>query len=450
MRLAMDQTPKSPKYIRYLGGVGSGKTMIGCITVLSWAVMYPGDYLIGRQFFPELRDTTLKAFLDICPKELIVEHRVADAIVRIKSAGGKVSNILFRAMEDPDKHRSLNLNGFYLDESSQMTEAAFWLLTTRLRGKYIRKGILTTNSDGRSWGWRLFVQKGFSEDPEAKAMFHNIKAPSTENVHLPADYIDSMLKTYSDERRRREIEADEDAFEGAVYPEFRQDTHVVQPFRIPDDWTRVVGADAGFTNPACWLWGAVDFDGNIYLYREYYEKEKLIEDVCKDVVKLNAGDKLEGVYIDPSVRAVRSQTGNSDWDTYLDHLPRNIALYPAKNEVHTGIDRVKMYMKVNEVTNRPKLYIFNTCKNLLNELGEYKWEPLSSGQAERKNEKEAPRKYKDHACDAMRYLIMSRPELPSRSDQTKKIRELPTLEGSVQRELHAKRNPGPKDPLADF
>src|SRR3990167_1293819 len=126
--------PNEFKYVAYVGGVGSGKTLIGCITVLSWAVMYPGDYLVCRQFFPELKMTTYKTFLDICPPELIVENRIADMVIRIKGIDGKISNVYFRPSEEPDKFRSLNLTGYFLDEANQISEEAFMLLQGRLRG----------------------------------------------------------------------------------------------------------------------------------------------------------------------------------------------------------------------------------------------------------------------------------------------------------------------------
>jgi hypothetical protein len=394
------QVPLFSNYVTADGSVhhNSGKTMIGCITMLTLAVMYEGDYLIGRQFYPELRDTTLKTFLELCPPELIIEHRVADAIVVLRNAKGTKSSILFRALEDPDKLRSLNLNAFYIDESCQASEAAFLLLQGRLRGRFVRKGFLTTNSDGRSWGWRYFVQKGMFKDEESKKLFLDIRAPSTENVHLPDGYVDTMLKTWSQERIDREINADEDSFEGAVYSEFRRDTHVIKPFRIPDDWKRVVGADHGFRNPAAFIWGAIDYDGNIYLYKEYYEKEKLIEEICKDVVRLNGDDAIEGIWIDPSIKATRGQTGLSDWHTYCEHLPKKFALYSANNDVAPGIDRVKSYLKINEKTKRPSLYIFDTLTHLLDEIGEYRWDPMSEVRSNSNNFKEQPRKYKDHAC----------------------------------------------------
>lgn len=424
--LAMD--PNGPKFIRYCGGIGSGKSVIGCMTVLAWALQYPGDYLIGRQFFPELRDTTLKTFLELCPKELIVEYRVADSIVRVKSSGGQVSNVFFRHLEEPDKHRSMNLNGFYIDESSQTSEVAFLLLQGRLRGKYVRKGIMTTNSAGHDFGWRYFVKQDMFKSEEAKRQFYNIKAPSTENVHLPDGYVSTMLETWSEDRVRREIMADEDSFEGAIFSEFRRDLHVVKPFRIPDEWTKLVGCDHGFKNPAAWIWGAVDYNGDIYIYREFYESGWLIEEIVRGfnregvikpgVLKMMTGpdgqlEKIDAAYIDPSTRAVKGQTGSSDWDYYIDYLPKTFPLMLAKNDVAPGIDRIKTYLKPSPTTGKPSLYIFDSCKNLIEEMTNYQYEELPVGQVGKKNEKESPKKVNDHACFSADTLVLTeRGEVP--------------------------------------
>jgi phage terminase large subunit len=89
----------SSKYVAYVGGIGSGKSLIGCVVMLMLAVLYPGDYLICRQFLPELKITTYKQFIDICPPELIAEHRMADMMIKIKAAGGKTSNVYFRQLK---------------------------------------------------------------------------------------------------------------------------------------------------------------------------------------------------------------------------------------------------------------------------------------------------------------------------------------------------------------
>lgn len=440
------------KYILYAGGVGSAKTTIGCLTTLALAIMYPGDYLVCRQFLPELKLTTLKTFLALCPKELIVENRVADGIVRIKSAGGKISDVIFRGLDEPDKHRSLNLNAAYIDESSQVSYEAFLLLQSRLRGKHVRKIYMTTNPAGHDWQHRLFVKQD-NIAPAGRKHFKLIKAPSTENVFLPKGYVESMLTTYSKERIEREVMASFDAFQGQIFSEFRADVHVIPPFSIPQEWTKFVGLDHGFVNPACAIWCAMDYDGTVFAYREFYQSGFIIEEICKGNVKtgdsglirLNSTDKIEGIWVDPSTKAERGK--GSDFLSYLDHLPKEWPLVPANNSVTSSIDRIQELLKINPKTGKPRLFVFNSCPNLVEQIVQYRWKELSAGLSATQNQKEEPVKKDDHAVDALRYAIMSRPEEPKIADLNAKRRQAPTLTGSILREMHEiKKGTGVKDP----
>lgn len=455
------------KYIRYVGGIGSGKSLIGCITVLSCAILHEGDYLIGRQFMPELRDTTYKTFLDICPPELIVEHRVADAIVKLRTVDGGVANIYFRGLEDADKLRSMNLNLFYIDEANQVSEYAFMLLQGRLRGKWWRKGLITQNSGGHDWSWRWFVKQDMFSKEATKAKFLNIVAPSTENHHLPEGYIETMMDTWSEDRILRELMANEDAFEGMVYSEFRQDVHVIKPFAIPDTWKRIVGADHGFRNPAAWIWGAVDPDDNVYIYREFYKREWSVDEIVKGkkdkfsgkrvepgVLHLMKKEKIDGIYIDPSTDSMTGKKGGTIYEEYLDLLPGKYALLKAKNKKEPGINKVKQYLKVNATTKKPQIFFFNTCVSLIDEICTYQYAELPVTQRGKQNEKEEPKKVNDHACDALRYLIMSRPEaFEDRDDWYEKNNvKYGSIEGHLHRDLESAKGETAQepDPFGDY
>lgn len=431
------------KYIAYIGGIGSGKTLIGCVTVLGWAVMYPGTYLICRQFYPELKDTTMRTFFEICPQELIVDRKVAESSVTIRAVGG-TSTILFRPLEEPDKLRSLNLSGFYIDEGAQVSEEAFLLLQGRLRHqKGLRKGIITSNSGGHDYLFRWFFKKDHITSQAVKDMFHLIKAPSTENKHLPDGYVQMMYDTWTPERIEREINASFDAYEGAIFPEFRRDINVVKPFKIPANWVKSVGADHGFRSPASWIWGAVDEDANLYIYREFYEKEWIIEEICKTGAKgrlsayhrMQKGEEIQAVHIDPSTKARRGEHGKSDFDIYRSHLPDHIALIPAKNGVTASIDLLRWYFKPDLLKGKPKIFIFDTCPNLIEEIVNYRYQELSAGSAGKKTAKEAPVKVDDHAVDALRYLVMSLPDPRKPMEDPYKKIKYQSLEGRLYRDL---------------
>ena len=62
----------------------------------------------------------------------------------------------------------------------------------------------------------------------------------------------------------------------------------------------------------------------------------------------------------------------------------------ANNDIDEGI------RAVNEALASGKLTISPDCVNLLRELSAYEWNPLTG----------KPRKVNDHACDALRYLVM--------------------------------------------
>lgn len=459
-RLFLDVTldPNKSKFIAYIGGVGSGKTLCGCIAILTQAIMHPGDYLICRLYLPELKITTLKTFLEVCPKELIIEHRIADGIIRLKSRNG-ISTIIFRGLEEPDKLRSLNLSGFYIDEANQVSENAFMLLQGRLRGNGLRKGILTSNPKGHDYLYRWFVKQDHIKSEKGRQDYFLIKAPSTENIHLPDGYVQSMMEAWSDERVQREIMASFDSFEGMVYPEFRRDVHVIKPFVIPKEWTRIIGIDHGYRNPACWLWAAVDYDDNIYVYREFYHNELTIKEICHGkkedgivgVVALSKGERISGAFIDPSTNHVRS--GNeSDFSVYREHLPGDFPLTLANNSVETGIDRIKSYLKVNPITNKPSVFIFDTCYNLLEEISKYRYQELKESRVGKANEKELPLKVDDHAMDAWRYLMMSRPERPIKTiNLEEKFKDKGfTAEYYLQKELQNIKKPKSKDPFQDY
>jgi PBSX family phage terminase large subunit len=408
--------PNGPEFIAYYGGYGSGKSLVLCVINIMWGVLFGGEYIISRQFMPELRRTTMKLFKELLPKELLIEERIADAQFRIRSAKGEAL-FHFVGLDEPGKLDSLTLDGVSIDEASQTSEEALLKLQGRIRGKKgLRKILLVGNPKGHDFVYKYFIKQDcFTEfkDPISKKMvtveqqrrkYRMIVAPSTENVHLPPNYVAQMLQSYSPERIQRDIMGSFDAFQGQVYTEFRRDVHVIKGFRIPDDWTKFIGLDHGYVNPCAIVWVAVDYDGNLYAYREMYKREWKIDEIVngnKDtgehgIVGLSKGEKIEGIWIDPSTKADRGK--ESDYTTYLENLPKNISLLPANNSVSTGIDRVKQYMRVNERTGRPRLYIFDSCSNLIDELIKYRWEELAPGSENKKNNKEAPVKKDDHAC----------------------------------------------------
>ena len=71
------------------------------------------------------------------------------------------------------------------------------------------------------------------------------------------------------------------------------------------------------------------------------------------------------------------------------------------------------YLKVQQ-SGRPRLQIFNTCPNLIRELQSI---PL-----DKNNPEDVDTHAPDHAYDALRYLIMSRPRITDPIQQFRNLR----------------------------
>ena len=83
-----------------------------------------------------------------------------------------------------------------------------------------------------------------------------------------------------------------------------------------------------------------------------------------------------------------------------------------KNRIQGKI-QVHEFLKIKE-NGRPRLQIFNTCPNLIRELQSI---PLS-----KTNPEDVDTHASDHAYDALRYLIMSRPKINDPLSQMRYLR----------------------------
>lgn len=465
--------PNGPENIAYFGGYGSGKSLILCIANIVQGVLFGGEYVIARQYMPELRRTTMKLFHTLLPPELIVDKKDAIAETTIKSQKG-TATFYFVGLDEPDKLDSLTLDGASIDEASQTTEEAFLKLQGRLRGlKGLRKILLVGNPKGHDYVYRSFIsQKDFVDfyhptlkkvitADEQRSKYKIIIAPSTENHFLTPDYLQKMFSSYSKERQQRDIYGSFDSFEGQVYHEFNRAEHVVRPFKIPPNWKRHIRMDAGFRNPAVVLFFAISPDGEVYVYREWYKREHLISEIIngdkrKKLVGFTEGlgktSSFETAKIDPSVNKRNGKDGTTEYSEYLRHWPEWLPpLQLAKNQVQAGIDRVKLYLKVHPRLKKPSLYIFDTCQNLLEEISTYKYPELKANQVGTKAEHENPVKVDDHALDCLRYMILDLPTpYTLELDEADRHKKFSNVEIQFQDTLQALKGPKDnKDPFND-
>ena len=218
------------------------------------------------------------------------------------------------------------------------------------------------------------------------------------------DYL-VMLSSLPEVQRKQFLEGDWTAFEDCAFPEFDILRHIVDPFEIPRNWHRFRTCDWGYSSYACCLWIAIDFDNNLWVYRELYTKRITADLFAKKVLEAEEGEYIRYGVLDSSTWAKRGDVGPSIAETMIregckwrpsDRSPRSRVA--GKLELHKRLS-------IDENTEEPGLRILSNCRNLLRTF------PLLP--TDKNNPEDVDTDAEDHAYDALRYGCMSRPLNPN-------------------------------------
>jgi phage terminase large subunit len=313
------------------------------------------------------------------------------------------SEMVVGGMDKASKIMSTEYDVIYVQEAIELTENDWESLTTRLRNYRapVQQLISDTNPDRPTHWLKAREQSGALQMIESRHEDNPRLWRSGAWTREGREYIGKLDALTGARRERlrfgRWVQA-----EGVVY-EFDRAVHLVDRFPVPADWRRVRSIDFGFTNPFVCLWGAIDNDGRLYIYREMYRTRVPPEEAAETVKALTAGEQIEATVADHDA---------GDRATFLIHGIRTIA---ATKSIADGIQKVQARLKV-QPDGRPRLFVMRdslagrdealveakrtTC--LVEEFDSYVWPKGVDG----KPTKEEPVKDNDHAMDALRYLVM--------------------------------------------
>ena len=196
-----------------------------------------------------------------------------------------------------------------------------------------------------------------------------IPAKLQDNPYLmQTDDYYAMLSSLPEVQRKQFLEGDWDAFENSAFPEFNKDIHIVDPFEIPRSWTRFRACDWGYSSFACCLWFAIDWDNNLWIYRELYKSKMTADVFAKQVLNLEHGEYIKYGVLDSSTWARRGDVGPSIAETMITEGCRwRPSDRSPKSRINGKMELHKRF-KFDDDLQQPKLKIFTTCTNLIRTL----------------------------------------------------------------------------------
>lgn len=195
---------------------------------------------------------------------------------------------------------------------------------------------------------------------------------------------------------------------GLVYPQFDWEKHSIRPFTIPPDWRRIVSIDPAATGINAATWTAVKPNGDLIVYRAYYESNKIVSDHAKDILVRNGGDKIDIWLIDPFWGAARNAENHKQGFQLWREAGIPVRLAPRAEDF--GRDTLAEYLSATlEPTSRhAKIQFFNDLLDVKNEFEMYVWDVVTKGPSKGLN-RGKPMKRNDHAINSIQYMSSLKP-----------------------------------------
>lgn len=256
-----------------------------------------------------------------------------------------------------------------------------------------------------------------------------IPSKVVDNKYLGDDYVANLFQVGSENLVKAWLTGDWSVIEGAFFPEWSTDRHVIRPFEIPGGWTRFRSADWGSAKPfSIGWWGVVGDDfrtpdgrdlprGALVRYREWYGASapnvglKLTAEQVADGIREKERHEARDLEGNPAIAygvldpAAFKVDGGPSIAERMAAPPNRIFFRRADNArvpqrgAMGGWDQVRARLVGDG--ERPMIYFFETCRDSIRTLPALQHDPVKAEDVDTEQE--------DHAPDEIRYACMSRP-----------------------------------------
>jgi hypothetical protein len=295
--------------------------------------------------------------------------------------------IILRSAQAEGGLESATAKAAWLDECGQNKfRLGQWEAVLRRLSLHQGRVLGTTTLYNRGWIKTQVYDRWKEGDPN----FEIVQFASYINPAFPKEEYERAKRTMPVWKLRMFYRGEFDKPAGLIYDCFDEDLHVIEPFRIPHNWPRVVGIDPiGAVTAAVFLaWD--EASQRLHWYDEYYGPygSTTAEHAAKVVSKVQITGGGPVVAYVGGAKAERQ--ARLDWQAA--GVP---VVEPPISDVESGIDRLYGLLKDYQ------LVIHRNCKHSLAEFGSYSRVLDDNDQPTDKIEDKSDY----HCLDAGRYAI---------------------------------------------
>lgn len=330
------------------------------------------------------------------------------------------------------------------DELTQFLESQYLYLFSRARSTESAlkpQVIATTNPGGIGHYW---VRDRFVLETDHGRTFIDPKT-GLSRVFIPATIEDNpslfvndpgylaRLEALPEVERMRLRHGIWDAFEGQVFTELSQRVHGCEDFEVPPEWERFCVLDWGYSKPFSVGWYALDYDGVLYRYREWYGCKREADgdaqgadvglkmqawEVAKGILERERGEKIRMRIADPSIWHPRPEGRRREshgTTIHEDMVSQGCYFLKADNDRVHGKQQVHKRLRIETdvepntgevLSEHPMIQVFNSCKGF--------WRTMPQLREDERNPEDVDTDQEDHIYDETRYMCMARPIVPKR------------------------------------
>ncbi len=263
-----------PRHIGYGGAAGGGKSHLARAVSVAAAFRWPGSTgIIFRRTKPEVKTNHIFKFRSEVPEKIDGTQLWSWNGEDLCATFNNGSRIFFGYLKDEDdllRYQGSEYDYMVFEESTHYEwKLVRWLTGNRLRATVdaARPFVLYPSNPGNighHWYKRLFItRKYYSKYNERPDQYVFVQAKVEDNLVLlerDPEYL-RELDTLPEPYRSWMRDGDWEAGMGLALPMVSPDVHLVEPFKIPDNWTVFGAFDWGFAHPFSFGIYAVNEDG---------------------------------------------------------------------------------------------------------------------------------------------------------------------------------------------